>query len=225
MNVETRATSWLGGERVRGTVQMLVDRSGRLRFEAEIPLQGTVAVLAVDGTEFTFIDHRNHVFRRGPACPANVATLIRIPLAPREVAAILLGDVALPEDAKASAVAWDAQRSADVLEVALPQGLTLRLGLARPSPSAPAWDVLYIEGFATGARNAWRVSYEDFERTSGIAVPRKVRFAEPGKSFDEGVEISVRDRSLNPDFPDGAFTLAPPPGYTVEAATCGAPIR
>ena len=73
INVETRATSWLGGERVRGTVQMLVERSGRLRFEAEVSLQGTVAALTVDGGQFAFIDHQKHLFRRGPACPANVA--------------------------------------------------------------------------------------------------------------------------------------------------------
>src|SRR5207344_2174835 len=34
MNARVRATSWLGGERVRATVLMLVDRPGRLRFEA-----------------------------------------------------------------------------------------------------------------------------------------------------------------------------------------------
>ena len=34
LNLETRTTSWLGGERVRGTVQMLVERVGNLRFEA-----------------------------------------------------------------------------------------------------------------------------------------------------------------------------------------------
>jgi len=221
INAETRATSWLGGERVRGTVQMLVDRSGRLRFEAEATLQGTVALLAVDGRQFAFIDHRSHVFRTGPACPANVAALIRIPLAPVEVAAILLGDMPLPEGSRPLAVEWDEKRAADVLVLALPQGATLWLGLHRPNPSLPAWDVLYLEGQDKGAAGRWRVSYEDFAREGTVALPRQVRFAEPGRSFDAGVEIRIRERTLNPAFPEGAFTLATPAGYRTELAPCG----
>jgi len=221
INVETRATSWLGGERVRGTVQMLVERTGRLRFEAEVSLQGTVAALTVDGGQFAFVDHQKHLFRKGPACPANVAAMIRIPLAPAEVAAILLGDVPLPDASKAASVEWDSGRGADVLVVESRTGANLRLGLRRPNPQAPAWDVVFVEGLDAGARGRWRVSYEDFERISGVALPRLVRFAEPNRSFDDGVEIKIRERALNPQFPDGAFTLEPPTGYRVELAACG----
>src|SRR5262245_64978084 len=70
MNARVRATSWLGGERVRATVNLLVERDGRLRLEAEISLQGTVATLAVDGTSFTLHDAHKNEFERGPACPA-----------------------------------------------------------------------------------------------------------------------------------------------------------
>src|SRR6478752_6158849 len=80
MSARARATSWLGGERVRATVNMLVERDGHLRFEAEISLQGTVAVLATDGTAFALYDAHRNEFSRGPACPANVASMIRIPL-------------------------------------------------------------------------------------------------------------------------------------------------
>ena len=221
INVETRATSWLGGERVRGTVQMLVERGGRLRFEAEVSLQGTVAVLTVDGGQFAFIDHQKHLFRKGPACPANVAAMIRIPLAPAEVAAILLGDIPLPDGSKAATVEWDSARGSDVLAVESQMGAKLWLGLHRPNSQIAAWDVVFIEGLDMGARGRWRVSYEDFERVLGIALPRLVRFAEPGKDFDDGVEIRVRERALNPTFPEGAFTLEPPSGYKVELAACG----
>jgi len=221
MNVEARATSWLGGERVRGTVQMLVGRGGQLRFEAEVALQGTVALLAVDQGQFTFIDHQKHLFRKGPACPTNVAALVRIPLAPAEVAAILLGDVPLPKDGKALAVEWDGERGADVLVLGGPQGATLWLGLRRPNAAVPAWDVLYLEGQEAGTKDRWRVAYEDFDRSTRVALPRLVRFAEAGKSFDDGVEIRIRERTLNPSFPEGAFQLVQPDGYTVEQATCG----
>ncbi len=221
INVETRATSWLGGQRVRGTVQMLATRTGQLRFEAEVTLQGTVAALAVNDGQFTFIDYQKHVFRQGPACPANVAALIRIPLAPPAVAAILLGDAPMQDATKAVRVEWDSARGADVLVLDDPSGTTLWLGLRRPNPAAAAWDVAFLEGAARGANDRWRVSYEDFERAGGIALPRLVRFAEPGKGFDDGVEIRVRERAINPTFPDNAFALQRPPGYPVELASCG----
>jgi len=85
----------------------------------------------------------------------------------------------------------------------------------------PAWNVLYLEGQEAGAKDRWRVAYEDFDRSTRVALPRVVRFAEAGKSFDDGVEIKIRERTLNPSFPEGAFQLARPDGYTVERATCG----
>jgi hypothetical protein len=221
MNVETRATSWLGGERVRGTVQVLVERGGQLRFEAEVALQGTIALLTVDHGQFAFIDHQKHLFRKGAACPGNVAELVRIPLDPAEVAAILLGDVALPADGKAI-VDWDGARAADVLGVETQAGTRVSLGLHRPNPQLAAWDVVFLEGQDSTRPERWRVSYDDFERNAGIALPRLIRFAEPGQSFDDGVEIKIRERTLNPTFPPGAFTLEPPPGYQVVEARCSA---
>jgi hypothetical protein len=221
INAETRATSWLGGERVRGTVQMLATRQGQLRFEAEVSLQGTVAALAVSEGRFTFIDHQKRMFRQGPACPANVAGLIRIPLDPTAVAAILLGDAPLPEGTRAVRVEWDAARGADVLVLDDPSRTTLWLGLRRPNPAVGAWDVVFLEGAAAGAKDRWRVAYEDLETVGSLALPRLVRFAEPGKGFDDGVEIRIRDRVLNPTFVQGAFTLEPPAGYAVELASCG----
>jgi len=221
VNMEVRATSWLGGQRVRGTVQMLVERGGQLRFEAEVSLQGTVAALAVDHDQFTFIDHQKHLFRKGPACAANVASLIRIPLGPAAVAAILLGDAPLLEGSKAADVAWDDTSGSDVLIVTETSGTSLRLGLHRPDPAKALWDVLFVEGLASHATQRWRVSYENFERKGDAALPRLIRFAEPGKSFDDGVEIQVRERLLNPTFAALAFILEAPPGYTVELAACG----
>ena len=125
MNARVRATSWLGGDRVRATVLMLVTRAGQLRFEAEVSLQGTVATLATDGVRFALLDVHKNELRQGPACPANVASLIRIPLAPAEVAAILLGDLALdPIPSEAGAVSWDPTRGADVWTLPSPLGAT-----------------------------------------------------------------------------------------------------
>ena len=211
LNLETRTTSWLGGERVRGTVQMLVERSGNLRFEAEVSLQGTVAALAVRDGTFVFVDHQKKIFRQGLATPADVASLIRIPLPPQAVAAILLGDVFFPEETRALDVGWD--RGADVLHLQTPEGAELWVSLRRPAPMVAAWDVVAVAGQPAFRRARWRVSYEDLQRIGGQSFPGRIRFAETGRDFDDGVEIKVRDRILNPSFQDDAFLLAPPPGY------------
>lgn len=224
IELETRTTSWLGGERARATVLMMVERAGRLRFEAEVPVQGAVASLAVRGQEFVFLDFQRHVFSQGPACPANVARLIPIPLLPDEIAAILLGDAPLGERAQAGEVQWDAQKQADVLVVDRPAAgaAAARLWITMRKSKA-GYDVLGVEGQSPGARpeSRWRVSYEDFTTAEGFPLPRLIRFAEPGKSFDDGVEIKVKERlGLNRPLRDELFTIAQPPGYPVEPLLC-----
>src|SRR5262249_9605048 len=111
---------------------------------------GTVATLATDGRAFALLDFHKNELARGPACPANVASVIRIPLAPADVAAIVLGDARRPEGATVSPdVAWDAERGADVLELAAPAPARRRRGVralpARPAAAPAAW----------GARGRW----------------------------------------------------------------------
>jgi Domain of unknown function (DUF4292) len=217
LNARARATSWLGGDRVRATVLMLVERDGHLRFEAEVSLQGTVATLATDGQRFAFLDARKNELSRGPACPANVASLVRIPLAPADIAAIVLGDVRRPPDASVSpTVAWDAARGADVLELAAPSE-TLRVFFARHGADV---DVVGAEALAGGKR-LWRTSYDDFEGDAAARMPTTIRFAERDGSYDDGVEIKLKDRELDVTPAAAAFTLAPAPGVTVKDVGCG----
>jgi hypothetical protein len=215
LNLEARVTSWMGGERVRGTVQMLVDRNGDLRFEAEVSLQGVVAALAVHQGHFVFVDHQKKIFRQGPATPADVASLIRIPLPSQAVAAVLLGDAYVPEGSKPLDVTW--ADGADVLHVQTPDG-ELRIDLQRPVPQKPAWDVVAVSGQQPASKGRWRVVFQDRQRWEGQAIPMLVRFAEPGRSFDDGVEIKVKERMVNPTFPPEAFVMTPPPGYTFETS-------
>ena len=217
MSARVRATSWLGGERVRATVNMLVERDGRLRFEAEVSLQGTVATLATDGATFALLDARKNELSRGPACPANVASLIRIPLAPAEVAAILLGDARLPEAEGPRLVGWDPHLGADALAVRDHAGGALQLYFQGEGSGREL-----IAATRVGADGAplWRTSYKDFETVAGQRLPRTILFAERSASFDDGVEIRFKDRALDGSPPPGAFTLAPPPGVAVRDVGC-----
>jgi outer membrane lipoprotein-sorting protein len=220
MSARVRATSWLGGERVRATVNMLVERDGRLRFEAEVSLQGTVATLATDGTTFALLDARKNELSRGPACPANVASLIRIPLAPADVAAILLGDARLPDTTEgAPVVGWEPHLGADVLTMPDRAGGSLQLFFRG---DGPARELVAATRLGADGAPLWRTSYQDFESVAGQRLPRTILFAEKTGSFDDGVEIRFKDRSLGDSPPPAAFTLAPPPGVPVRDVGCAA---
>jgi hypothetical protein len=252
MNARARATSWIGGERVRATVLMLVDRPGRLRFEAEVSLQGTVAVLATDGRRFAFLDTQKNQLQQGAACPSNVASLIRIPLAPEDVAAILLGDARLPAPGAVAAsgktvpptamaagtddsVDWDADQGADVLSVPRGDGRMRVLFRRGDGGGIDAGDgeTRVVGAAATGAdgRPLWRAAFEDFTSVATAAgegaprapLPRIIRFAEGAASFDSGVEVKIKERTLNEPLLPEAFTLAAPAGATVFEMPCPAP--
>ncbi len=218
MSARVRATSWLSGERVRATVNMLVQRDGRLRFEAEVSLQGTVATLATDGGVFALLDVRKNELARGPACPANVASLIRIPLAPADVAAILLGDARPPAPAGGATVDWDAGDGADVLSLPDSGGGTLQIRFRGTGGQRRLAGATRVDG---GGARLWRTAYEDFEAAGTEQLPRTIRFAEGNGSFDDGVEIRFRDRTVGATAPEGAFTLTPPPGVAVRDVGCG----
>ena len=239
IDLETRSTSWLGGERTRASVLMLADRAGRLRFEVEVPLSGTVATLVTDGGTFTLLDLQAHVVKTGPACPSNVGSLIPVPLRPPEIAAILLGDVPLSAEARVVGLGWDGKAAADVLEIdngrstsALVERLWVSLrpasGQSGGDPGG-RWDIVGVEAAASGPGSQttgngkdarWRVAFEKLVVDGGFTHPEVIRFAEPGRSFDDGVEIVVKSRSTNPAFRPQAFVLQPPDGYPVTHAPC-----
>jgi hypothetical protein len=224
VNARARATSWIGGDRLRATVLMLIDRGGRLRFEAEVSLQGTVATLATDQGRFQLLDLHKNELQQGPACPANVASLIRIPLVPAEVAAILLGDVKLPDGVTpaAATVGWDAASGADVLSVTDGDRETRVLLRARGGGGGAGAGRDIVGASATRAgRTLWRTAYEDLDAPSDQRLPSLIRFAENDGSFDDGVEIKIKDRTLNPALRAQDFTIAPPAGARVIDVGCG----
>ena len=218
MSARVRATSWLGGERVRATVNILVLRDGHLRFEAEVTLQGPVASLATDATSFALYDVRKNQFSRGPACAENVASLIRIPLAPGDVAAVLLGDARLPPPSGPPTVAWDAGRGADALSMPAPGGGQLQLFFRGQGN-----DRALIAVARTGAdgKPLWQTAYDELESSGGVRLPKLIRFAERNGTFEDGVEIQFKDRTVNAQHPPDAFTLSPPPGAAVQDVGCG----
>jgi hypothetical protein len=195
-----------------------------------VSLQGTVSILTTQVSEaqsgdgdgaparFQLLDLRNSRLQQGPACPENVASLIRIPLAPDEVAAILLGDAKQPRAIAAgdATVAWDAGRGADVLVIK--DGPIERRVFFAPDGKG---DILGAAA-ANAAGPMWRTSYEDIaDAGAGLRLPSVIRFAERAASFDDGVEIKFKDRTPNADTKPEAFVITPPAGAQVVEVGCG----
>jgi hypothetical protein len=223
-DLETKTTSAIGGDRTRATVLMLVDRTGRLRFDVEVSLHGAVASLTTDGKDFALLDLNAHVFRQGPACPQNLALLIPVPLRPVEIAAILLGDAPLLPESRPVKLAWDGKARTDVLEIETPgagQVIAERVWVSlQRSEGGKRWDVVGLEARPMPGRGRWRVAYEDLKVEGAWSHPGVIRFAEPGRKFEDGVEIAVKSRRLNPELRPQAFGLAAPEGYTSLVHPC-----
>jgi hypothetical protein len=224
VDLETRTTSFLNAERVRATVLMLVDRPGRLRFDVEVALHGAVANLVTDGQSFALADLEARVFRQGAACPENLGLLVPVPLRPAEIAAILLGDAPVSPGARPVGLVWDGRARADVLEIQNPPGspaLAERVWVSlRRIDEGRRWDVVGLEARPQPGRGRWRVAYEKLEVDGAWSQPGVIRFAEPGRSFEDGLEILVRTRRLNPELRPQAFGLTPPDGFNVLNHPC-----
>jgi hypothetical protein len=216
-DLDTRTTATLNDERTRATVLMLVDRAGRLRFDVELSLHGPVATLATDGQRFALLDLNQRILRTGGACPENLALLVPVPLRPAEIAAILLGDGPLSADARAVKVTWDGKARTDVLEIENPgHGRTLaeRVWVSlRRMEEGRRWDVVGVEARPMAGAGRWRVAFEDLKVEGAWSHPGLIRFAEPGRRFEDGVEIAVKNRKLDPPLPPTAFELTLADGF------------
>ncbi len=226
-DLDTRTTSWLSGDRARATVLMLVDRPGRLRFDVEVSLHGAVANLVTDGRDFAMVDLNARIYRTGPACPQNLGLLVPVPLRPAEIAAILLGDAPLDPEARPVRLDWDGKARADVLEIENPGGgrnLAERVWVSlRRTTEGNRWDVVGVEARPAPGQGRWRVAYDEMRVEGGWGQPALIRFAEPGRSFEDGVEIVVKERKLNPTLQPQAFQIAPPEGFATVNHPCGQP--
>lgn len=231
LDLETRTESALGGTRARGTVLILAARDGRLRFEIEVSLRGTVAALVADEERYAFVDLEHGRFERGPACPENIAALLQLPLSPAEVAAMLLADTAIGAEGRLLGSGWDASLGAERLDLEGAPArdgarLVQRVFLRRMDRE---YVVVRIEGArlpagaapAAPPQPAYTVVYDDFVRAGGLLLPDRIRFAPPGRRLQDGVDIAIRARRINPPLTPQAFSLDPPPGF--EAIETGCP--
>lgn len=203
-----------GGERVKLSMSMLLERGGKLRLEANSPLGGPLATLVSDGKQFALLDVRQNRFLVGPALPCNVARLIRIELPPDDVVAVLMGGAPLEGEPLESS--WDREHGGrERLRLRTPDGGQESLELDGRNR---VWDVLKAERRLVSGELLWRVEHESFGDHGGVRLPERSQVEEPRI----GADARIRFRSVTPNVtpPASAFHLEPPSGLTPEAVDC-----
>jgi outer membrane lipoprotein-sorting protein len=225
IRAEARVDQRKGSGRIRGTVLMFIEQSGRVRFDVMTQF-GPVAILTSDGAHFAYADFREKRFLTGETCPQNIARLLGVPLTAEETAHFLLGGtpviahqggkLELGKEGHYHLQLPAAEKAKQELELAVyPSDRELpperqRLYLVR----SELWN-------AAGA-SVWRVRYEDYEPldVSGtqVLVPRRVQ-------IEQGIvqaDTLVRFKTMkpNPEIPDNVFVQEARPGLTEEAASC-----
>lgn len=207
LNADTKTDVRLGKERVNVTVMMLAAWGGRLRFQALDPNSAMAADLASDGTSYCFLDVHAGCSECGAASAETVARLVRIPLEPEQVVAILLGSAPLLDGAETT-VAWDPDGGHEV--VTQQQGAETRRFVLDGRDRR--WDLLSAEARA-GGKALWSIRHKDFHDVK-TKDGKTVRM--PGASlFEQGgdtVRISWKDQIVGEPVDDEKFHLTPPAG-------------
>lgn len=205
-----------GGQRVRIKVALLVAPGGKLRFEADSPLGGSLATLTSDGAQFSLLDVRANRFLTGPAKACNVARLIRLNISPEDVAAVLMGSAPLPPDARIKGAGWDPDHGGrEVLTLSLADGGEEIIQLDALNKT---WDVRHAERRDRAGKVLWRVTNDKFSDHGGVRLPEVSDVEEPPHGAD--AEIKFRSVETNVELPEELFRLPPPANLTPEPADC-----
>lgn len=197
---------WRKDERVRLRQLLLVARPDRVRVDTLSPFDAPLAMMATDGKTLTIYSLENKRYEQGPATPAHLARLLRLPLTGEELTSVLSGGVPLPENARSS-LDWDAEAGAYVLDL---------VAGARRQRIHLEPEALRMVALRTyeGETLVFLGRFGDYDGTGPTAVPRRMHFEVPA----EGLRVDARfeDHSVNVVPPEDAFTIPPPRGIPVE---------
>lgn len=211
--------------RVRGTVLMFVETPDHVRFDAMTQF-GPAAILTSDGVDFALTDLRENKYLFGPACPANIARLLGIPMSAHDTTVFLLGRTPVIEtDDTSIECIGDATYRIDLRG---PDGRRqeIELQVREADLNAPLLEqrmrLLRSELYDDNGRTLWRATYDDYRVIAlgemGVAMPYRVRIEQPQLGSDTLVRFE--EITVNPHVPDEVFTQAARPGVRQEHVTC-----
>lgn len=216
---ETTMDYWLGDDRIKGTVLLLGKPGARLRFNAENPTGGNVAVdLACDGVGYELIDYNNNCQLAGPCTAATIAQLLKVSMEPDDFFAMAVGASPVVSGADGR-VEWDRDEGRAIVTLATADARwRQRIELDGRSGH---FDVLSSTLYDARGDVEWKLEHRGFEDVraadgSVVRAPRKSKFEQPKRKAD--LLVVWKDRAFNVDLPPDKFDLDIPPGLPECAA-------
>jgi outer membrane lipoprotein-sorting protein len=206
----------VSGERVKGTVLIAGKKGARIRFNAENPTGGNVAVdLACDGYGFKYINYNENCQLIG-ACSENaIASLLRVKLPPDDFMLMAVGGIPLIEH-KSASVKWLGDKKREQLTLEGSDGSKQIIELSGNKDQR--WDVVMAKRLNAAGKIEWKIQNKDFRTKQGedgasFRVPGKTLFEQPMAKADLLVEWKKRE--LNLELPDQIFDMDIPEGLPV----------
>jgi hypothetical protein len=181
----------------------------RLRVEALDFFGNPGAVLVTAAGRLAIWDARGRTFYRGAATPENIARLVRLPLAPEELVAILCGWPRL----EGEAVSAEPGRGHVTLEV--------RDG-ARSTTARVIAGAAVSRATVRDGRRGYEVAWKQRILVGGAAGPGDVTLS--SERPDVEIELTWPEPEVNAPLEDALFELRPPPGASVVELDEGGPL-
>lgn len=197
---------------VRGKIYLFAKRPGRLRVELISPFSTPLSVLTVNQDKFGLHYLNEGRYLQGEATPCNIARLVRIPLPPDDVIQILVGHTPIiPGNPK---ITWDRKGFYRVVIKNESMTQTLHIGPTRG-------ELPLLESHLSDKNGTvFRITYDRWFEAGGISTPHEIRVEMPRDKADLRIRFNPGGIELNPDLPEDAFIVMPPPGRAVEQVTC-----
>lgn len=225
IRAEARVDQRANSGRVKGTVLMFVEDSGRVRFDVMTQF-GPIAILTSDGQRFAYSDLREKRYLFGPTCPRNIARLLGVPLSAEDTARFLLGGTPVLSHSKQQLSLRDDGHYLVSLEAATGARQELELevypGDEAVGPDAQRLSLVRSELWDAAGQSVWRVTYSDYQAITlnqrKLRVPMRVRIEQSAQKADTMVHFKTI--TANPQIPEEAFTQSVRPGLAEEEAAC-----
>lgn len=202
-----------GGKFFTGRHAVVAQAPDRFRLEAH-SVFGLVGVATCDGATLSVYDRPGRVIYRSAASAQRIGHYLSVPMSPRQVVAILLGQVPAASGQGWERVRFDAERWAFRLDRA-----------ADGAPVEAVWfgveDLLVAKAEIEGALGQRIVLLmEDYKRRGDIAFPDRIEVETDPPSG--GLRLEYRDPALNEAVAAGAFEIPSAPGVREEWLDQGA---
>jgi hypothetical protein len=187
-----------GPLRVRSKQRVALARPARLRVEVQGLLGTTLAVLAVDDSEYAFFDSGTRRFEAGPVHDFLLWEFVRLDLSPAQAVDVMLGAPLLAPD-HALMGAFDV--GVGVTRIWLGPERSLR---ARELDLDAEAKLVRFAQWEGGDAPAWVASFEDYAPVAGVPFAHRVTLTT--RSGARAV-VSLSDVELNPELPPDIFRL------------------